>query len=110
MKRFYLLASMMAAVFLSTSYAPPTHALPKYGWELRYYTGAQYCGDAIELGHDIRRCDGARDVSGTLDGPYKYSYMIECSSHVVEDDGWYFYCPTTGPWMSVGGPCGAVPC
>ena len=65
-----MLAMLTIAALLTTSYTRPAHALPKYGWEDRYYTGSLGC-QGFEVGHDIRTCWGVTDIDGTLSGDYK---------------------------------------
>lgn len=110
MKRFILGTSLICLAVFSTSYTRPAHAQPRYGWDERYYVYDSSYACGLEVGHDIRTCGGASSQGGNLSAPFKHTYMVECSSGLIIDDNYYFYCPTTGPWILWGCPSLYVPC
>ena len=66
-------------LFVASSYAPQSRALPRGAIQRYFYTGS-YCPE-IEVGHFLRDCSGVIEEEGSSDGTgafWKLETLIDC--------------------------------
>jgi hypothetical protein len=86
-------------VFVLSSYAPRSSALPGAALEIHYYTGGNCPYE--EVGAFWRDCHGSTVRDGVQDGTWKYETTIPCHSG-VEETLLYQKC---GGWFCLGQSC-----